>query len=262
MRRALKLLANSLLALLALAAALVLLVLAEPGWLLNDRTLAWAVKKFGAEYRPRWTRLDLEVRSVDLTTERVVFRAADLCADAADGSLSACFPVLELDATVRLGLSPPVSVRRLDRLVVRAEDVRVDERVPAPAPKPAKKGGRSFSALRAVEGMTTGLVDVKLDRARVLTSSGATTLAATALLPGDGTSPLTARVDVSTAARGSAPARYRADLTLDTDLWRRGSVSVLDLKARVRGRGLDAAASATARPEKDGVSLQIGRAHV
>lgn len=245
-------------------AVLLLILLAEPKWVLNQKTLVWAVRKFGKAYEPRWSALDFAIKNDDLLTKRILFKASDLCVDERPGILHACFPRLDLDATVRLGLSPVVSVRRVERLVVHSESIALDQTKEPPQkqkpPQEKKSTSGSLSLIpRPLRHMTVGLLDVRIPSAFVKTASGTTTARLQAAFSEHGHAPLTAHAYVVTTGTSPASAQhYRADLSLASDLWRLGRVTHLDLKARLRGDGgLSADVSAHARPPKKGV-LRFG----
>lgn len=234
------------------------LLVAEPKLVLNKKTLVWGLTKFGKDYAPKWTALDFHVANKGLRTKRVVFSARDLCFDEVHGALHACFPALDLDATIRLGVSPLASVRRLERLVVHSDAIKTDATKQPKQPPPPEKRESASGSIQVIPApirhMTVGLVDVKIPQAEMRTSSGATTVKLDARFSEKGSAPLT--VDAYAVLVGTSPnvvSHYKADLSLASDLWRKGRMSYLDLTARLRGdQGLAADATARVRPPKEG----------
>src|SRR5581483_3158476 len=103
-----------------------------------------------------------------------------------------------------------------------------------------KKKTASSSSLRlataALKHLTVGVIDVDLPKTLVVSSSGTTQASLAAAYSEKRPGPLTAEAYV--VAAGTAPdvrSHYRADLALDTDFLKRGQVTRLDLKARLRG---------------------------
>ncbi len=262
MKRALKLAGRILAWALGVLLALLLIVLAEPRWFLNTKTVTAGIRKFGADYRPKWTSLSFEIRNVNLLTKRVVFDASDFCLNEKRGEVKGCFTKLTLDATVHLGFSPPVSVRRLETLVARSTDLAVDETA-APSSKKAAKKKKSGPTLqlvpRPLRRMTVGRLDVRIPKAVVVSSSGTTTAALAAAFAEEGSAPLTASAQVVVSTGPKAAQHYHAELRLDSDLLRLGHASYLDLWARLRGDGGLAAdlAAKLAQAKKDELSLKV-----
>ncbi|HXT02372.1 MAG TPA: translocation/assembly module TamB domain-containing protein [Elusimicrobiota bacterium] len=268
MKRALRIAGKVLLRLIAVLLVLLFVFLAWPQWFLNSRTAAAAVHAFGKSYSPKWADLALEVDSDGLLNKRVIFSADDFCLDEKRGALKGCFTRLKLDARLRLGFSPPVSVTRLETLVVRTGPLlRIDERPSAQEPAAAKKKKKPASvplALvpRPLRAMTVGLIDVALPRVELVSSTGTTTVRLNAAFWDQKDAPLTA--DVYAVVQGSAPSvvsHYRANASLDTDLFRKGRVSKLDARATVAGdAGLKADVKAVIREPRPGELSLAARA--
>ncbi len=260
MKRTLKKVGKVLAWTLGVVAVLFLIVLAEPRWVLNTKTLTWAIQKFGKTYRPQWRTFSFEVRNVNLLTKRILLKTTDFCVDEEHGAMTACFPLVDVDATIHFG-SPLVSVRRLERVVVHSQDIAVDETAQPQAA--AKKKQKTKSAdLQVIpepmRHMTIGLLDVRIPRASVKSSSGTTTASVAASFSEEGSTPL--KADVYAVVTGTSPtvvSHYRADVLLSSDLWRLGKVTYLDLDARLRGdQGLRADVNARVRqPAKTGLRL-------
>ena len=237
MKRALKRIGKVLAWTLAVAISLALILLAEPRWVLNTKTVSWGLKKFGADYRPAWRKLSFEIRNDNLLTKRILFDAEGLCFDEKHGELKACFPALDLDATVHFGFSPVFSVRRLEKLVVHSSGIALDETAGPPQKKAKKKkGGGNFQLVPGpVRRMTVGLLDVRVPKATVVSSSATTTASLRAAFTEEGKAPLTADAEVVVSTGPKAAQHYRAGLRLDSDLLRLGRATYLDLTARLRG---------------------------
>lgn len=226
------------------AAALVLvLILAAPGWFINTKTTSWAIKRFGASYRPTWDTLRVDIASPGFLTKRLLVETDRFCVDATDGSTKGCFPRLGLDATIKLGWKPLVSVQRLDRLVLHIDPLTLDStKSPKAAKKAAeKKEDAGFVGLpelvpAPLRETKVGDIDVKIDRFRSISSSGTLAVDAKAGFSAASDEPLRATAYVVT--KGTAPeqvAKYDARVTLDTDLFRKGALSFLQAVAKVRG---------------------------
>lgn len=259
MRRALRAALKAVGVVIGVAILAVFATLAFPSWILNTKTLSSAIRSFGRSYRPAWRELDFRVRSPGLRTKRVVFHAADFCLDETQGAMKGCFQALDLDATLRLGVSPLVSVRRLETLRVHAGPLTVDERVSASAKKKKKKAKGSNLSLvpRPLRRMTVGCIDVKISSAEVISTTGTMTASIAADFSDKTEKPLTA--ELFAVQRGSAPGMVQkttADLVFDTDLFRSGHVTHLDARARLKTAEATAELTARARqPRKDVLAL-------
>lgn len=269
MKRALKLAGKWLLRLACALLVALFIVLGWPQWFLNSRTAAAAVRTFGKSYRPRWKSLELTIDSDGLLRKRVVFSADDFCLDEERGAVKGCLSKLRLDAWLHLGFSPPVRVKRLETLVVKAGPLlRLDERPAAQAPAAKKKKPKPASvdlALvpRPLRAMTVGLIDVSIPRAELVSSTGTTTISLDAGFSDQEKGPLTARLYA--VVQGSAPAaasHYRLNASLDTDLFRKGRVTKLNARAALTGdAGLKASLAATIRqPRPQELSLTASAA--
>lgn len=244
MKRAIKVLAGALLWLVCAALCAVFAVLEFPSGFLNTRTLSAAVERFGASYRPRWKDLSFEVRSQDLLTKRLILDASDFCFDDETGAMKGCFALLELDATIRLGLRPYLRVTRLDKLVVRESSLSID----AAAGKAARKKEKParYSRLpqllpEPLRQMRLGELDVRLPAASVKTASGTTTWGLSARYAAGSGRPLAAHgFAVLRDTSNLVSDRYVADLKFDSDLFDQGRLSYLNARGEVRSRGLQA----------------------
>ncbi|HEX4047689.1 MAG TPA: hypothetical protein VH309_07645, partial [Elusimicrobiota bacterium] len=137
LRRLLIALGAGLLALAAAVALLIAVLLFRPGALLNSRSAAWGLRRFGRAYEPKWKGLELSIRSPDPFEKEVSLAAEDFCFAKADGSLSGCFR--SLDVRFALELAPTgVRVTELSRLDAKGERLRV-----APAAGAPKAAARS-----------------------------------------------------------------------------------------------------------------------
>jgi hypothetical protein len=247
--------------LVAVPPALLLILLVFTPLLLNTTTLSFAAKKFGSAYRPEWSRLELKV-GWGLLTKRVRLDAEKLCVDEKAGSMSGCFTKLSLDATVKLGARPLVSVRRLETLVVHAEPLRLDATKAAPAEEkevedaePARMPGLVPAPMSR---MTVGVIDVRVPEAVLKSTSGTTTASVTAGFDSKKSGPLKAEAFAVVKGTTSAPPQeYRAALTLDSDLFRDGKLTRLDAALKASGsKGLKAEVTAKVeQPAKDELKL-------
>lgn len=255
MNRAIKIAERLVLGLVVLIAAAALFALAVPSTVLNTGTLKYAVRRFGGDYRPSASDLSLRVSSQGLLTKRVVFAARDLCVDEVHGAATGCLPALEVEAVVRLGVRPLVSVRRLERLFVRAGELRWDAtKAPAAPEEPAGEKPAELVPAWAAR-MTLGVIDVKAPKAILVSSAGVTTAGLTAAFRSGSTEPLTAEAYAILQGTGPAPgSRWDAELRLDSDLFREGRLTALDATLRARGGdGLTASAVAKLEPREGGV---------
>ena len=231
MRKWLKRLAGGGACLLAGAVFALGAFLARPGTLLTSRTVGAALKYFGADWSPRWSRLSFSADALGRRRHRYVLSAADFCVDDRKGVFSGCFSELELSAVVFYSRHGPV-VERVERLVAVAERARLDLRrfeskVP-PGGVPAALRSTSVGALR-----------VELPRFTFLSSATAVTGGFRGVLAPGGPRPLSVAVDLH--IRGASGAvRLKAELAADTDLLKGGAPTYVDLVGRAdlgpRGR--------------------------
>ena len=151
---------------------------------------------------------------------------------------------------VRLGLSPLISVTRLERVVVHAGDIRVEPG--AKEDVSLKKADVGMTVPPWTRNMTFGDVDVRVPRALIVSSSGTTIAGVTAAFHSESPAPLTADVYAilkSTSAKNGK--RYDAKIAFDSVSFREGRLASLD--ARVRARGADGlAADAQVKLEPQG----------
>ena len=258
MKQVVKLAAITILGPIGLVVAVSLFILAFPSTVLNTRTLSFAVRHFGSNYRPAWSELSLNVRSPGIFTKRAVLSGKEICVDEVHGSAKGCLHVLELDATVHLGLSPLFSVSRVERIVVRTGDVLLDSTAAPAAPSKKQSAGIGGLLPRWAREMTLGTLDVRVPRAAVISSSGTTTAGIIASFRSESAAPLTADVYTILKGTGTAPGkRYDAHVALDSALFRVGRLTSLDAAIRVRGAdGLTAYAQAKLEP-RDGGRLKL-----
>lgn len=241
---------------LALLLAVALLLLAFPSAVLNTATLTYAMRRFGRDYRPSASELFLRVTSPGLFTKRVALRARDFCFDEFHGAAKGCLPILEVEAVVRLGAGPLLSVRRLERLVLHATELRFDSTAaPVSAPKRERERNPPELVPAWAARMTLGAVDVRVPKAVFVSTTGVATAGVNAAFLSTSTAPLRAEAYAVLKGTGPEPGRrWEADLTLDSDLFREGRLTSLDASARARGDGgLSAAAVAKLEPRDGGV---------
>ena len=192
--------------LLALVLAAGALFLARPGVFLTDRTAAAALKHFGADWSPRWSRLGLSAAALEWRRHRYVLSAADFCADERRGAFSACFSELELSMVVRYSRRGPI-LETVERVVAVAEHARLDLRRFQP-----RKGG----ALKSRTFPSVGAVHVELPRFEFHSSKTSVFGGLRAVLT-RGQRPLFLSVEALIRAAGSSR-RLKASLIADTDL--------------------------------------------
>lgn len=245
---------NIILLLLALFFAGTLFVLMVPATLINTTTLKYALRRFGGDYRPSASELSLRVASTGLLTKRVVLEARDLCVDEFHGAATGCLPILKLDAVVRLGVRPLMSVRRLERLVVLAGELSLDStKVLVPPVKKYQRAKRGVVPAWAAR-MSLGTIDVRIPRAVLTSTAGVVTAGLAASYFSLSTAPLTAEVYAILKGTDSAPGRrWDANLTLDSDLFREGRLTSLDAMARVHAEGGLSAVAVGTLETRDGM---------
>lgn len=249
-----------------LAGLLVLLAaltLARPSWLINSRTAAAGLRRFGGAYRPVWRELRVDIGSPALLEKRVVIHAVDLCVDSRRGWLRGCFPRLELDATVALGRDPWLRVRRLDRLELSSRGLRVD----AAAAPPGAGAARSLTAAldlaglvpKPLRGMTVGTVAIQMPETTILSARRPLTVSLDSGFTAASGRPLEAKAQVVVRRTQGGRRRYRARLLLDTDLLRRGQLSRLDARLTLSGDGGVAAEASAGLSQagKDELRLRV-----
>lgn len=240
MKRALKILGKFILGLVFLGLALIFALLGATSMFLNTKTLDFAMNRFGKSYQPKWKELELNVGGGFLT-KRVAFHAAGLCFDEIHDAMTGCFSTLDLDATIHLGMRPLLSVRKLDRLVIRSEAFKLDETAQAPEAKKSAQKAHSHTQLpqllpAPVRTMTIGVLDVRIPRLTVVSSSGTATVKLAATFTAADQKPMA--VDAYVVVKGTAPdmiQHYTANLVFDSDLFREGKLSYLRAKAKVQG---------------------------
>lgn len=236
---------------------LLFFILLFPSTVLNSRTLSFAVQKFGADYRPSWSALSFNIRSPSLLTKRAVLSMKDFCFDETHGAAKGCLSTFELDATIRLGVRPFFSVRRLERLAVHAGDLRLDSTAKPAAPTKKKQPSSGALLPAWARGMALGTIDLNVPRAIVISSSGTTTAGIAAAFRSDSTAPLTAHAYTILEGTGAAPGtRYDAHASLGSIQFREDRLVSLDATARLRGGGLTADARAKIE-HKDGDRLKL-----
>ncbi|HAM36465.1 MAG TPA: hypothetical protein DEB40_13105 [Elusimicrobia bacterium] len=229
---------------LGLSVSLVLLAaltLALPSWIINSRTVAAGLRRFGGAYRPSWRELGIEISSPGLLKKRVVLHAVDFCFHDPGGFVSGCLPELELDATLELGRSPWIKVRRLERLALRSRNLRVDAAA-APAARRRRSSPAGVPDLAGLvpgplRGMTIGALDVQLPETRVVSGRSAATVSFDCGFSALSARPLEIRAD-GVLRRGRGVRRgYRARMIIDSDLLGGGSLTYLDARLRLGGDG-------------------------
>ncbi|MBI5202837.1 MAG: hypothetical protein HY925_14695, partial [Elusimicrobia bacterium] len=89
-------------ALLPLVAAVVAL-LARPDLVVNSRTAAWALRRFGAAYSPEWRALNLSVSSRSFLDKTVALDADGFCVRGSSPPWSACFERVRARVDVLFG---------------------------------------------------------------------------------------------------------------------------------------------------------------
>lgn len=219
-------------ALLAGAAVVAALFLARLGALLTSRTVGAALKRFGAPYSPRWSRLDFSAEAVGFRRHRYVLSAAGLCVDDPRGVFSACFSEFELSVVVFYARRGPV-LERVERLVAVAESARLDLRRREPR-------GPSGGVPEALRTTSVTALRVELPRFTVATSKTAVAGAFRAVLTPGARRPLSVAADLLIREAGGAR-RLKTEFTADTDLLKGGEPTYVDLVGRAdlgpRGRG-------------------------
>ncbi len=205
--------------------------LAEPGLVLTGRTAAVALTRFGSAYAPRWTSLNLSADAFARRRHRYVFSATDFCVADPGGSFSGCFSRLEATVVVFWSRRGPI-VERIERLVAISDGARVD------AARRAKAGapGGLPSALR---GASVRSLNVELTRFSLAYAKGSAAGDFRAALDPGAARPLSVTVDARVrGAQGTR--RLKASATADTDLFRGGEPTFVEVSARAdlgpRGR--------------------------
>ncbi len=254
MKRFFKFVASGVLGLLTLAAVASLVIAIFPATVLNTRYLSCAVRYFGRDYRPSWVELALNVTSPSLLTKRAVLTARDLCVDEIHGFAQGCLRTLEIDATVRFGLSPLVSVTRLERAVVHTGDIHINSSATRAVSSKKKNSDAATTIPSWARSMTVGEVDVRVPRAVLVSSSGTTIGGVTAALHSESSALLTADVYTILKSTGTKKGkRYDANIAFESVSFREGRLASLNAKIRARGAdGLTADARVKLEPQQGG----------
>jgi len=127
MRRGLMLAASAAAILFAGALLAAAVFLARPGLLLTSRSVGAALKRFGADFSPRWSSLRFSADALTLRRHRYNLSATDFCVADRQGVFSGCFSKIELSAVVFYSVRGPV-VERIEDLVALARSARLDLR--------------------------------------------------------------------------------------------------------------------------------------
>ncbi len=227
---------------LALTAALAAIVLLEPGWLVNTRTVSWAVKRFGGDYRPSWSSFSFSLRSPSLIDKEISVRTTDFCFEEKSGAARGCFEKIDLALAFRLSIEEKVSLTRLSRLVVLERSLRIDETKSSPRAAPGGRSARKAPAPlelaslvpRAARALKIDALDVELPDVLVIQSATSTTRASAALYyrPEEAL-PLSARVD----ALLPGARRVKARLQVGSDFFATGRLTSLTARGTLSGPG-------------------------
>jgi hypothetical protein len=241
MARPARILAWTVLGLSGLLALLAALTLARPSWLINSRTAAAGLRRFGGAYRPAWRELRVDISGPKLLEKRVVIHAVDFCVDDRRGFIRGCFPRFELDATVALGRDPWLTVRRLERLELSSRGLRIDTAAVPPGERspPALPAALDLSGLvpRPLRGMAVGTIAIKMPETTVVSARRPMTVSLDSGFAAASGRPLEAKAEVVLKRPRGGRRRYRARLLLDTDLLSRGQLSRLDARLTLAGDG-------------------------
>lgn len=223
-RRLLLALALLPLALAVLAAAAVAVFLVRPELVLTEPVAAAALKRFGAAYEPRWSRLSFSAASAGRLRHRYVLLAEDPCAEDPRGAFKGCLKRLRVAAIVRWSVRGP-------RLEVLEDLEAYGGRVEADFRRRAASGGG---------GATLPFVrSVRLEVPELLLRFDGLTAAGGVVARTDAAGPRPVSLTADFMTRGPrAVGRVRAEVAADTDLFNGGTPSFLDAVARVDARGL------------------------
>ncbi len=130
---------------LAAAAAVGALFMARPQALITGRLVGAVIRREGASYAPRWSRLEVATRALSFGRHRYSVSAADFCLKDPGGAFSACFSEFELSVVVRYSRRGP-EVERVERFTAVSDGAALD--MTRPRRQPA--GSASLARLRAV----------------------------------------------------------------------------------------------------------------
>lgn len=204
------------LALAGLAALAAGVFLARPELLLTDRVVAAGIRRFGAAYAPRWSRLSFSAARIGRWRHRYALGASGLCAEDPGGAFKGCLERLEASVVVRFSRRGP-RLEILENLLVLGDRVEVDLRRRKPS-----GGGGWIPPPPFVRALRVELPDVVL-RAADLEASGRMS----AVLSPGRRGPAAVSADLMTrGTRGFG--RLKAGFTVDTDLFNGGVPSYLD----------------------------------
>lgn len=159
------------------AAAIVLLalgglfaLLARPEWFLTPRVVTFAIRTFGGEYQPSWSKIGFQIRSQSLLKKEIDFSAADLCFIQPNTTSGGCFKEVDLRIKVRItkgGIRIPV----ISRVNVEGDRFVVDLIHRVVQSKKERKG--AFRLPTALQGVELGRVTIHLPQIRVVESASA-----------------------------------------------------------------------------------------
>lgn len=228
MKKTLRFLVRSLAALSAVLLLALLTVLLRPRLVFNTGSLAWGLRTFAGAYQPRWSSLALEARAASLLDKELLLQAADFCFADRRGSVEGCFKEVDIHVALRLG--SPLRLTRVERFTVLGDHLALD-----PSNRPASSRKSSVSRARppalpqllpeSLRALRVEALRVELPRSELRTASGT--------IKGDISlrlRPQAARPLLFTAAGRRGGRRLSARAELDSDLFRVGELTYLDVQ--------------------------------
>ncbi|MBI4423445.1 MAG: translocation/assembly module TamB domain-containing protein [Elusimicrobia bacterium] len=152
-----------------LAAGLAALLAARPELLVNPRSAAWALGRFGKAFEPRWESLSVWPVSLGAFDKDLVVHARGLCWRTRRPETSGCLERLDLRVGARVGFSG-LEELRLEYLDAYGGSIRGD--LSRPAERAAPPTGEPARAPAWLGLLRVGSVAVELPSVRVALASG------------------------------------------------------------------------------------------
>lgn len=238
--------------LVVLVLGLLTAVLIRPQLVVNSRTAAWALGRFGKDYAPTWYRLEAGVSSRGLFDKTLALDVDGLCLRGKTPEWSACFRKIRLRVDARF-TKAGLERLRLALVDVEAGRIRADLSRPAPPAsdtEPAASGPPRLPDW--VAALRFGRIALALPDNRIVLATGTLAGSFFAELPDGGERTLSVRARGAREERGVARA-VSANAEIRTDAWE-GPATRLDVTARA-----DAGALGRARVNARGRPLPGGR---
>jgi len=232
------------------AAALV----ARPQWFLTSRTVARAVRVFGAAWHPRWTSFDFDISSLSLPEKQIGLRVRDLCFENAAAGMQGCVKNVDVLASARLYFWG-VKLKKVSRFSVSGDHFTLDRTVVRPGVTPKKSAGLPTSLPNllpaALRGFTLGSLKVDLPGNTILGPGTALRGELHLNLEPGKPRPVALKLEAEQSS-GTVTRHYSGEATLDSDLLKGRELTYLDAQGRLKAEGVEVRFQASVRESGTG----------